>query len=573
VCIENKRAEIQQVESISDKECQREHERHQQMVRQQMVRQEELDLVMVSTHRYDRSILDTAVKTKVVFSTEPAKSQRKINGIRYGKTNNEGRYMVFLDVCGDRDVWAEEKYVDAKDIEDWQRTIAYDNVQRSKGVSTKNRTTRYRTKSVGDSSITVAVRYRPGPTTHKDQTNLSRIQHTLIEDNVVVISCRGRADTIVQDGQVTMEVLFVTQKDDIAGCSSKFEIQTIQLGYEPECFCGAQCEKRPCFHILAFFILKCKIDSLDALMWQVGLTEMEMLELAKVLRDTNALQPDACANKRIKSLVEQESMMISKGAVQRSITGLRRGEANGAMLLELKQSIASPKAKGRKRGGKALEAATPQPAKVTSPLCALASPSAHMLQSILDRGGPGARQAKLISPSHVSIESPESAMFALMAKARRPQPEAVTEPKRRRQQSTKVGVTKPPVGLGEIPAGQARIFKNWTVDRKCFGMRCIHKIKQGDWFVMMRMRSHYREGSVSSANQSYGFCLQSEGKCLREVETQLAKHMSKLDYHIVNCLPVYIHGVEQLKTWDDRMLDEIAAKLPDRQKPYLVKTQ
>jgi len=65
-------------------------------------------------------------------------------------------------------------------------------------------------------------------------------------------------------------VLFVAQKDDITGCNSKFDIQTIQLGYEPECFCGAQCEKRPCFHILAFFILKCKMDSLDALMWQVG---------------------------------------------------------------------------------------------------------------------------------------------------------------------------------------------------------------------------------------------------------------------------------------------------------------
>jgi hypothetical protein len=529
------------------------------------------DLVLVATHRHDRSIMDTEARTKVIFSTQPNKLQKKINGIRYGTVNAAtGKDCVFIDVCGGRNIWAEEKHVDPKDIEHWQQMLSYDEVQRSVGISVINREKRYRTKSVGNNTAESNVRYRNGPVTHTDNSNLGRVKHCVVDD-IVVVSSRGQADTILSDGQITMEVLFVSSGEHSA--SDKFQVQSMRIGYEPACYCGANCDERPCFHLLAFFILKCKMDPMDPLMWQVGLIQKELEQLALILHETNAVQPDGGAKLRLQSMIQQEGLMIAKGAYQRTITGDTREEANGARLLELKRTLTDGKLSDKLKGKRTAKLKQQIAARINTPAPMLCSPSAKMLQSILHRGGPGAEKAGLISPTHVSIESPKDVM-ELMNKTKRSSQsqEHKKTQKRRKKGEVDVYLAKAPQGLNNLPAGQARIYMNWT-ERKCYGRKCYHKILRGEWFVLLPMRSHFAEGlgKPSSKLAMYGFCLHSHGACLKSVDIPVAQHMKKLKFHIVDCLPVYIHGAQQLKMWEDSMLDDIKAMLPTMQSPYLVR--
>ena len=189
--------------------------------------------------------------------------------------------------------------------------LSYDEVQRSVGLSVLNREKSYRTKSVGNNTVQSNVRYRNGPVTHADTSNFGRVKHCLVDD-VVVVSSRGQADTILSDGHITMKVLFVSSGEQSASVSDKFEVQSMRIGYEPACYCGANCDGRPCFNLLAFFFLKCKMDPMDPLMWQVGLIESELEQLAVVLHETNAVQPDGGAKMRLQSMIQHEGLIISK---------------------------------------------------------------------------------------------------------------------------------------------------------------------------------------------------------------------------------------------------------------------
>ena len=108
-------------------------------------------------------------------------------------------------------------------------------------------------------------------------------------------------------------------------------------------------------------------------------------------------------------------------------------------------------------------------ARINAPARMLCSPSAKVPQSILHRGGPGAEKAGLISPTHVSIESPKAVM-ELMNKAKRSSQsqEHKRTQKRRKKSEVDVCLAKAPQGLNNPPAGQARIYMNWT-ERKCRG--------------------------------------------------------------------------------------------------------
>ena len=202
----------------------------------------------------------------------------------------------------------------------------------------------------------------------------------------------------------------------------------------------------------------------------------------------------------------------------------------------------------------------------------LCSPSAKMLQSILHRGGPGAEKAGLISPTHVSIESPKDVM-ELMNKTKRSSQsqEHKKTQKRRKKGEVDVYSAKAPQGLNNLPAGQARIYMNWK-ERKCYGKTCYDKILKGEWFVLLPMRSHFAEvlAKPTSKLARYGICLRSRGACLKRVDISVAQHMKKLTFYIVDCLPVYIHGAQQFKMWEGAMLDDINTMLPTMQSLYLL---
>ena len=518
------------------------------------------ELENVCTHRFDRHVLDYKASTKVVYSSQPRGGQRKINGIRFSRINDVGRLCYMLDVCNGTDIWAEEKTVDTKDIDNYDQKIAADSMERNKDVSTEGRhTERYRTRTVGEVTAKDRVRLRPPCNSKADAKNVGRIEHSLKAENVVIMSCKGDYQTIMQDGQVALEVLFVWTNDAHPTMYEKFEAVTLHIGYEPECFCGANCADRPCVHLLGFFMRKCNVDWEDGIMYQVALLTTELEQVREILMRSNGLQIDACARERLDELIRKERMLMLRGAQQRSMGNDSggRGEAIGESLQKLEKAI-----KGKELvAGRQINIIS-VPKKSAKAL----SPAARSLEKVILMGGQASAiaQQMSLSPCKVMIESPVLARHAGKKKAGgNGQPATQPKPKRRKTAVT----TKPPPRLSENPIGEARIYRNWTVDRKCNGSKCYKLIEKGDWFVCLPMRNYIAVNRGSTKVQMYGFCLKDGGACLAQPDMWVQRAMVKCGICIVQCLPVHIHGDQ---VCDVECLAALGARLYKRPQPYLV---
>ncbi len=173
---------------------------------------------LVPTHRPDRNALDTVKHTSVMYSHRPiaALGQRKINGIRYGREFN-GRMMFFLDIVGGMDAWVDEKNIDPADVAVWQQRLAYDEMQRSKGVNVDGRERRFRTVLSGDEITGLQVDstsrtvYCRSIRSAADNMNIARASKLKGED-IIVLSRRGSTDTLMLDGQVGLKVSAIQQR-------------------------------------------------------------------------------------------------------------------------------------------------------------------------------------------------------------------------------------------------------------------------------------------------------------------------------------------------------------------------
>ena len=517
------------------------------------------ELEMVDTHRFDKNTLDIKAQSKEIYSNQPSGAQRKINGIRYSRVDDNGRLCYLLDVCGGTDIWADEKIVDPKDIDDYDQRIAHDLVQRNKDVSTEDRETkRYRTRMIDKSSVRAVARFRQPCGKKNDSKNIGRIKHSLKADNVVVMSCRGDANTIMEDGQVVAEVLFVWTNDANPSLYEKFEQVTLHIGYEPECFCGVNHAERPCVHLLGFFMRKCNISDEDPIMYQVALVTEELKKLKEVLVTSNALQIDACGTRRMNDLIRKEHMLVLRGSETRSIGNENNGrqEAIGANLKELQKSIKDKLYKSGKPITSSI-ATSKQAHKALTPV-------AKALRTVIDMGGEAAVMAKMMcaSPCQVMIESPKVMQNSKKRKVLE-NGEPATESKRRK----KVDIMKPPPNLPDLPPGEARIYRSWSVTRKCFGSDCYKQILKGEWFVCLPMRNNHAISRGSSKVQMYGFCLKDGGACLDKPDVWVGRGMKTQSISIVQCLPVHIHGKQSCNA---ECLEELGRKLYKRPKPYLV---
>jgi hypothetical protein len=397
-----------------------------------------------------------------------------------------------------------------------------------------------------------------------DLKNLGRIKHSLTAENVVIISCRGDEQTIMEDGQIEAEVLFVWTDNDNPSLYQKFEKMTLHIGYEPRCFCGANCAERLCVHILGFFMQKCGMDSDDPLMYQVALLTRELKLLIDMLMTSNGLQVDMRGNERIKDLIQKEHSMIQKGAETRSSQhgSNRAEEAIGANLKHLQESIKDKQKRQRGKSTKINKIGKKTQGQAVSPAAAI-------LKSVIARGGAGADLAPTmsISPCRVIIESPKSleqwdAATSGSKRAGSLQPRSLQKRGKREP-----NLFKSPGNLDEMPLGEARIYRNWSVDRKCFGHKCYAKIGKGEWFVCVPMLNHYAATNYGSGKASrYGFCLKSGGKCLDRVDVSLGRAMKASGTHIAKRLPVHIHGEQSC---DADCLEELGRMVPNRPPPYL----
>ena len=157
-------------------------------------------------------------------------------------------------------------------------------------------------------------------------------------EDLIVLETTGNAENLLVDGQVTATLLCVWRLKDDSGATpdfTKFEKVTMTLGYEPGCTCGADALKRSCVHIVAFWMRLVGLEPSHWMVWQVAFTTTELLEVAKIFKESCALQIDSTGYNMLKDLKNEEIAMVIKGEQKRSAAD-GRGEAFGSSLKQIK---------------------------------------------------------------------------------------------------------------------------------------------------------------------------------------------------------------------------------------------
>ena len=99
----------------------------------------------------------------------------------------------------------------------WQQRLAYDEMQRSKGVNVDGRERRFRTGWSGDEITGLQVDstsrtvYCRSVRSAADNMNIARASKLRGED-IIVLSRRGSTDTLMIDGQVGLKVSAIQQR-------------------------------------------------------------------------------------------------------------------------------------------------------------------------------------------------------------------------------------------------------------------------------------------------------------------------------------------------------------------------
>jgi hypothetical protein len=540
---------------------------------------------MVPTHRPDRQVLDCSGPIKHVFSSKPRDItvQRRINGIRVSRVDSSnGRMMLHLDITDGTDLWVDESLVDPKDVQDWQQRVSYLSMQRSKGVCVHGRHERYRTEyhrapedHVADEYTTkdTAIRFRPGPRSYLDKQTVARV-FPLSSDDVTVLACRGTASTLITDGQVILDVMFVWHRRLETHAVSHFEVQTLTLGYEPNCGCDADCRKSMCAHMIGFWMKKCHLHGDISLMWQVAMVTDELIAAAAVLREHNALAIDATGPGKLKKLKAEELAMVRKSALQRSICE-DGAEAIGQEFMRIKDAV-TPASKKRK-GNKALmeSARAPVPtlaqsrtAKMIELVGQSASGSVKNLLSTLQgcsvmvSANYSAKSKKLTGAKPAEVRD----MVIVQKKRGAKNSELSVLPKQKKVKvSAKPAASRPYscIKASSLPHGECRLYMNWS-ERRCFGDGCKHKIQLGEWFINVVMTNQV-PSTCMNEDQNIGFCLTTQGQCIAQPNFHIAGLMRRQKITVPVCIAVHLRGKQH---GDGNTLDMLHECLPDRRRPY-----
>lgn len=180
---------------------------------------DDLQMELKDTHRPDKQVLDKCAPTKIIYTskTKIGTNQRRINGIRFGKVDeNDGKLYFLLDICGGTDLWIHENLVDAADIQDWQQLLAYHQQQKCVPCDTTDRSQRYRTLHYTEECSGTNEAYSQRKIVHmrngeKSQNNQKLLYKAklLSRDRLVVLKCRGTPESLCMQGQVTVDVLFI----------------------------------------------------------------------------------------------------------------------------------------------------------------------------------------------------------------------------------------------------------------------------------------------------------------------------------------------------------------------------